>query len=94
MTNDKSNNDRSFTRLRLNFQLGDGPDQRGDMTVEVSREVDPDAERKTDEVQIPLDDGQTRTVAAPTNDEVFAEFYNEVSRSERVLREVLGLEDE
>lgn len=90
MTKDKSNNDRSFTRLKMNFQLGDGPDQRGDMTVEVSRAVDPDAPRKTRKVQLP---GGAR-ITAPTNDEVFAEFYNECDRGERVLREVLGLEDD
>ena len=30
----------SYTRVRFNAQVGDGPDQRGDVTVEVQRSTD------------------------------------------------------
>ena len=30
----------SYTRVRFNAQVGDGPDQRGDVTVEVQRPTD------------------------------------------------------
>lgn len=45
----------SFSRVRFNAQLGDGPDQRGDVTVEVQSELaegDPDKVRTEAEDQL------------------------------------------
>ncbi len=32
--------DETYTRVRFNAQVGDGPDQRGDVTVEVQATID------------------------------------------------------
>lgn len=32
--------ERDYTRVRFNLQRGDGPDQRGDVTIEVSRSTE------------------------------------------------------
>lgn len=32
--------DGNYTRVKLNAQIGDGPDQRGDVTVEVQGTID------------------------------------------------------
>ena len=36
----QENDTGSYTRVRFNAQVGDGPDQRGDVTVEVQRPTD------------------------------------------------------
>ena len=36
----QENDTGSYTRVRFNAQVGDGPDQRGDVTVEVQRSTD------------------------------------------------------
>lgn len=84
-----------YTRLRANIQLGDGPDQRGDATVEVVREPESGIEVEAREVTIPTgDDEEMVTVRAPASDVTFAEFYRELTRAERALSEALGLADD
>jgi KaiC/GvpD/RAD55 family RecA-like ATPase len=78
-----------YNRYRLKLQRGDGPDRRGDVAVEVVREVDPDRDlKRSHEVELP--DGNTVRVA--TDDEAFAEFYMEARRAEGVLLDRLGLD--
>jgi hypothetical protein len=79
--------EKEYTRIRANVQIGDGPDQRGDVTVETFREVDPDR-RRIREVRLP--DG-TEVDGVPANDRVFAEWYTELQRAEDALRVTLGL---
>lgn len=82
-----------FTRFRANIQLGDGPDQRGDVTVEVVRE--PSEDRHVRPVTIPTgDDTADIEVESFADDEAFAEFYREISRARRTLAEQLGLPEE
>jgi len=84
-----------FTRFKANIQLGDGPDQRGDITVEMVRE--PGEEREERSVVMPesnTDEAPSMDVTAPANDADFAEFYHELMRGRRALREALGLDAE
>jgi hypothetical protein len=47
----------SYTRVRFNAQVGDGPDQRGDVTVEVQRPTDVCTSKVTsNQAQDELDD--------------------------------------
>lgn len=57
-----------FTRRKMKVQVGDGPDRRGEVTVEMTRE-------------------------AGEEDADFGDFYTEVDRTVRLLRDQLGLED-
>ena len=80
-----------FTRLKSSVQLGDGPDQRGDVTVEVLREKRPREGFERRDVELELPDG---TVAeGDVDDATFAEFYTELERATRALSEALGLPD-
>jgi len=84
-----------FTRFRANIQLGDGPDQRGDITVEMVRE--PALDREERSVVMPesnTDEAPAMDVTAPANDQDFAEFYHELMRGRRALREALGLDSD
>lgn len=84
-----------YTRLRANIQLGDGPDQRGDATVEVVREPESGISTEAREVTIPTgDDEEMVTVRARASDVAFAEFYRELTRAEQALSEALGLADD
>ena len=47
----------SYTRVRFNAQVGDGPDQRGDVTVEVQKPTDVCTSKVTsNQAQDELDD--------------------------------------
>lgn len=84
-----------FTRFRANIQLGDGPDRRGDITVEMVREVG--TERPTRSIHTPeavTDSVPAVDVSAPCNDQQFAEFYHELMRGGSALREALGLNED
>ena len=85
-----------YTRFRAKVQLGDGPDQRGEVTVEVVREPNPDGEdEKVNDyrpVYYQLPDGTT--AGATLDHRTFAEFYGELDRATDALRENLGLEPE
>lgn len=76
-----------YTRVRANVQIGDGPDQRGDVTVEIQRHTT--AERTKERVvEIPNGSGY-RTEA---DDQIIAELYLQTQRAQEVLADVLGLE--
>ena len=80
-----------YSRYRMKIQRGDGPDRRGDVAVEVVREVGPSkGAGKTREVELPNGD----TVYATLDDAAFAEFYLEAQRAEGVLLDRLGLDRE
>lgn len=93
--------DGEYTRFRANIQLGDGIDQRGDVTVELVRE--PNENRNERETGIPLTDSEREhinldgrdmeVVDTPCNDREFAEFYNELQRASNALRDALNLPD-
>jgi hypothetical protein len=94
MTN-KDDETVEMTRFRCNVQLGNGPDQRGDVTVEMVRE--PNDDRNERHVIVPeavTDEASTMNVEAPCNDADFAEFYHELERASTALRDVLGLDDD
>lgn len=80
-------NETEYTRLKANFQRGEGVDRRGDVTIEIVRERDEDAPPR----EIELPDGETVEVAC--DDATFAEFYFEAQRAESVLIETLGLDE-
>lgn len=84
-----------YTRLRSKVQLGDGPDQRGETTVEIVRE-EPGDGRQRRTVTIPDEgvEGGTREVETFVNDTAFAEFYYELTRARGALSEALDLEDQ
>lgn len=89
--------DGEYTRFRAKVQLGDGPDQRGEVTVETVREVT--EPRRKDRVRLPETEGDVFTgVSAvqgvPANDKVFAEFYAELTRAGGALRDALDLDPE
>lgn len=82
-----------YTRFEADIQLGDGPDQRGSIEVEVLRGTD--GNRNPRQVKIPVDgDGLDVEVATEVSDEAFAEFYYELQRSSMALKNALGLEDD
>lgn len=84
-----------YTRFRANIQLGDGPDQRGDVTVEMVREPGEDrAERYVAIPEAATEQAPAMDVPAQMNDAHFAEFYHELQRGRRALREALGLPDD
>lgn len=88
--------DGEFTRLRAKVQIGDGVDQRGEVSVERSSKQDEDGrgyEKTTKEVTLPEEMGGD-TVEIQANNELFAEFYYELTRSTKALRQELGLPDE
>jgi hypothetical protein len=84
--------DGEFTRLKSSVQLGDGPDQRGDVTVEVVREKRPREGFERRDVEVELPDGSV--VEGDVDDATFAEFYTELDRATRVLSDALGLADD
>ena len=84
-----------YNRFKASVQLGDGPDQRGEVTVELVREPLEGREGRT--VSFPdVDDVEDALgqVEAEVNDAQFAEFYIELKRSTGALRESLGLPKE
>lgn len=93
MTDEDGSEVEEYTRFRANIQLGDGPDQRGDVTVEMQREATDD--RVEREVRVPSSqadrDAEVLTTAK-CNDAQFAEFYNELMRGRAALSDALGLE--
>jgi len=95
MNDDDAPIDGEHTRYRAKVQLGDGPDRRGDVTVEMVRE--PSGDRNERHVIIPeavTDEASAMDVQAPCNDADFAEFYHELERASTALRDVLGLDDD
>jgi hypothetical protein len=96
---DEPNGD--YTRLRAKVQVGDGPDQRGDRTVEMVRLHDEEIEHRE---AVPAGDlltedeleryGVDPDVKVPRNDSQFAEFMVEVQRTTDLLRNELGLAGE
>lgn len=88
-----NDSDEQFTRIRSNVQLGDGPDARGDVTVEIVREKTT-AKRFAD-VTVPDGQGGTINVAdVPMDDRAFAEWMIEMDRAVDRLRTKLGLDRE
>lgn len=81
--------DVEMTRLSCTIQLGDGIDRRGDVTVEVTRELGPRMDRREREVELP--DGSTTTVTA--DDQTFGEFVLETGRATELLRDRLRLDE-
>lgn len=80
-----------YTRFKSKVKLGDGPDQRGEVTVETVRETVEGEQGEVDGVELP--NGETVDFV-PANNREFAEFYHELTRSAAALRQTLGLEDE
>lgn len=78
-----------YTRFRTNIQLGDGPDQRGDMTVEIVRVIDEETPRR--ETHAVTHEGPIETALTDAH---FAEFALEVGRATDLLKNELGLTDE
>lgn len=85
---DDNEPDTEYTRIRAKMQMGNGIDQRGEVTVETVREVEED--RTTTTVELP--DG-TVVGDVPINNRAFAEFYHELERSGQALKDKLGIED-
>lgn len=89
-----------FTRLKMKMQLGDGPDRRGEITVETVRERDEDSpltEMGMENVPIGIRDGEVDLVdveGVPVDHATFAEFMLETQRARALLRKRLGLDDE
>lgn len=84
-----------YTRIRANIQLGDGPDQRGDVTVEIVREPGEDrAERSVVMPEAATGESPVMDVTAPMNDRDFAEFYHELMRARKALNQALGLPED
>lgn len=80
-----------YTRFKAKVQIGDGPDQRGEVTVETVRELDEERQGSVDGVELP--NGETVDYV-PSNNREFAEFFHELTRGEGALRQTLGLETE
>lgn len=83
--------DGEFTRFKAKVKLGDGPDQRGEVTVETVRHVRPD--RSTASVVIDSDAGTAAVDDVPVNHRVFGEFAFELGRATDALRNSLGLDE-
>ncbi len=90
-----SDEEGEYTKFRAKVQLGDGPDQRGSIEVELQREPDEDREERF--VAMPESatmESPSMDVEAKMNDAQFAEFYHELSRGTEALRQSLGLEED
>jgi len=87
-----------LNRWRVNIQLGDGPDQRGDITIETVREPLPTEDVRKANIRLP--DGLTAELEGSgdviqgvrANDHDFAEFYLELLRGKAALIEALDLD--
>ena len=77
-----------YTRIKAKVQLGDGPDQRGEVTVEMVRERTEDTPLDVRTVELP--DGTS--VETTIDDRTFAEFYLESGRVVSALSDRLGLD--
>lgn len=86
-SNDPRDIEGEYTRFRANIQLGDGPDRRGDVTIEIVREREEVASQTPREVELPSGE----RIQTETMDAAFAEFYIELDRASTTLRETLGL---
>lgn len=81
-----------FVRFKAKIQRGDGPDQRGEVTVETVRELPVDSPGHRADVDVLLPDGEVLTVEdIEVQSGPFAEWYFEMQRAELALRETLGL---
>lgn len=88
--------DGEYTRLRANLQLGDGPDQRGDRTLEMVRSRNGAEATAAGEI---LDDeememfGIDPDLQLEVDDTTFVEFYHESKRTAAVLADQLEIAD-
>jgi len=83
------------TRYRANIQRGDGPDQRGDVTVEMVREKDSDPETRDvrlDRSGVDLEAGEDGLVGI--DDAPYAEFVYELDRAVAALETALDLDED
>jgi hypothetical protein len=85
--------DAEYTRRKVKLQVGDGPDARGEVTVEMVRERAPEDETTPRHESVVMQTGESQRVRFGTDDAAFAEWVFEVNRSVDVLRDSLGLED-
>lgn len=83
-----------YTRFKAKVQLGDGPDQRGEITVETVRERTDDGDTTTHEVDVPVGDEYDITATPRLDHNNFGEFYLELQRGRDALAEALDLDDE
>ena len=81
--------DGEFTRRKAKIQVGDGPDARGEITVETVRSESESADYETVSVNI---DGASTNQQVRIDHASFAEFAFEVERAVLVLRDQLGID--
>lgn len=91
--NDEHDEGGEYTRFKAKIQLGDGPDQRGEVTVETVRERGEDDIGTLEKVELPEEVEGHNITSARINHEDFGEFYFELARARAALAEQLGLED-
>lgn len=89
MTDEPTRPTGPYTRFRGKLQLGEDVNRRGDISVEIVREFDP---TKLEDMTIETPEGTTVAADVPRDHRAFAEFYAELERADRLLRERLGME--
>ena len=83
-----------YTRFKAKIQLGDGPDRRGEVTVETVRERTEDDTLTVQNIDMPGNGNGDVTGEVSVNHDNFGEWYLELSRARRALVEQLDLEEE
>lgn len=80
-----------YVRFEMKVQRGDGPDRRGDVRVELQREISGDGDTVPTEVES-TEGIETATEFQPHHS-AFAEFAFETERATDLLCGRLGLDD-
>lgn len=81
-----------YVKFEMKVQRGDGPDRRGDVRVELQREID-DVDR-TEKLMVSRPDGEDVRVETNPHHSAFGEFVYETERAVDLLCNRLGLDDD